>query len=50
MSKEAPKYISSPSYRAAKNELIGLLIGFVFLVLFGLGLIWLALTLTGGAN
>lgn len=43
------RYINSPSHRV-RNEIIAWLSGVAFLSAFFLGLIWLGLTLTGGAR
>lgn len=44
-----PRYINSPSHRV-KNEITAWLVGVAFLAAFFLGLIWLGLTLSGGAR
>ncbi|MDQ0672970.1 hypothetical protein QFZ36_000531 [Pseudarthrobacter siccitolerans] len=45
-----PRYINSPSWRSARNELIGWLAGAAFIAAFFFGLIFLGLALTGGAR
>lgn len=44
-----PRYINSPSWREGGREIAGLLLAFIGLTGFLLGLIWLGLELTGGA-
>lgn len=44
-----PRYINSLSWREGGREIAGLLLVFAGLTAFFIGLIWLGLTLTGGA-
>lgn len=44
-----PRYINSPSHRI-KNEITAWFAGLAFVAAFFFGLIWLGLTLTGGAR